>query len=144
MHSPACRTDQCRQSFFERCLTIFIRKLDTPITLGVRGDERLEAALDGVAVFGREQPLCVQHLSMGDRGACVIGNKALIESVIFSRRVLQHALIERCALVPESCHARAECAAASSAGASLPISATTSVPVPSLVKTSAKIASAAL
>ena len=143
MHAPARCPDERGQPALERGLAVLVLQCDPPLALGVGGGERLEPLLDGLAVGVGEQPLRVQHLRVRDRGAGVVGDQTLVERVVLARREREHALIERRALVPEAAHG---CAlpAASSAGASLRMSATTSVPVPSLVNTSARIASGAL
>ena len=143
VHPPAGVADARRQPALERGLAVLIGELDPPSALGVRGGERFQPVLDGFEVGGAQQPLRVQHLRMRDAGARVVGDQTVIERVVFACGPGEHPLIERCAFVPEAAHDGA-LPAASSAGASLPMSATTSVPVPSLVNTSARIASGAL
>ena len=143
MHPAACGADARRQPTLERRLAVLIGELDTPRALGVRCGERFQPVLDGFEVSSAEESLRVQHLRVRDAGARVVGDQTVVERVVLACGPGEHPLVERCALVPEAAHGWA-LPAASSAGASLPMSATTSVPVPSLVNTSARIASGAL
>ena len=88
-----------------------------------------------------QQPLLPEHLGMGDRGLNVVAHQAVVEQVILAGGIGEHALIERCSLVPQASHDRAALGGAAvlccSAGLKAFKSATTKVPVPSLVKISA-------
>ena len=121
----------------ESRLAVLLGELDVPLAARVACGERLERSADRGEILRRQQLLEVQHLGMGDRGAHIVGHQPLIERVILAGGVLEHALIERCALVPQARHGLLCC----SAGLSALISATISVPVPSLVNTSARIPS---
>ena len=96
----------------------------------------------------------MQRLRVRDRGLNVVGDEPVVERVVLARGELEHALIERRPLVPQARHASASgneiaililrsYAAPCSAAESALVSATTSVPVPSLVKISASSASGA-
>src|ERR1700724_3533444 len=70
---------------------------------------------------------------MRDRGADVVFDQPVVQLEIVAGCVGQHPLIERSSLVPEPSHAAPSC----SLGLKALRSATTKVPVPSLVKISA-------
>ena len=123
----------------ERGVAILVGELDVPVPAGVLVGERAEAGADGLEVARAEQALRMQHLGMRDRGAHVVRHEALIERVVLARGELEHARIERRALVPQPRHG-ALCA---SAGDRALTSATISVPVPSLVNTSPRMPSGA-
>jgi len=129
--------EPCPQQTLECGLTVFIRKLDVPRAACMLGGESLEGATQRGQVLGRQQPLRVQHLGVGDRGAYVVRHQPLIECMVLARGIFEHALIERRSLVPQTRHGAPCC----SAGLRALMSATMSVPVPSLVNTSARIPS---
>ena len=126
--------DALGEAPLERRVTVLVGELDVPgaarMLLGERAERRRQLREVGV----REQPLRVEHLRVRERGAHVVGHEALIEGEVLAGRVAQHALIERCALVPQATHEAPCC----SAGVRALTSATISVPVPSLVNTSAE------
>jgi hypothetical protein len=84
----------------------------------------------------------MQHLGVRNGTPHVVGDQPVVECVVLARRVLEDLRVERCALVPQACHGPA--CGLCSAGVSAPMSSTISVPVPSLVKTSARRLSATL
>src|ERR1700733_2133742 len=135
MDTGTGRADTLSQAPLERTLAVLLGELDVPEPALMLIGERAEPGADLLEVLAGEELLCLQHLGMGNRGAHVIAHQALIE-----RRVAQYALIERCALVPKSAHVPLCC----SAGVSALMSCTISVPVPSLVNTSARMLSLAL
>src|SRR5215470_7443794 len=77
---------------------------------------------------------------MGDGGAHVVADEALIERIVLTRRVFEYTRVERCAFVPQPRHAFALLPLCSSGGIAL-TSATISVPVPSFVNTSPRMPS---
>jgi len=67
--------------------------------------KRREARTYLFQIVSRQQSLLLKHLRVRDRGTHVVAHQALIEGVVLTGRVAQHAFIERCALVPKACHA---------------------------------------
>ena len=92
-----------------------------------------ERAAYRLMVRRRQQPPLREHVGMRRRGRDVVGHQTIVEQVVLARGVGEHALVERSTLVPEARHEAAVC----SAGESAFKSATTKVPVPSFVNTSA-------
>jgi hypothetical protein len=80
---------------------------------------------------------CAAAFRVRDRGLDVVAHQPLIEHIVVAGGVGEHARVERSALVPEPRHGSVAAALSCSAGAQGRESATTSVPVPSLVKISA-------
>ena len=89
----------------------------------------------------RATRLPCKHFRMRDRSQHVVPDESLVESVILARGVSEHTLIEWRALVPQTGHLPALCC---SAALNAFTSATMSVPVPSLVNTSASTLSGAV
>lgn len=107
MHSATCGTDPSGEPFFERSLPVLVGEFDLPFALGMGRCQRFETGFNGLAIFGAQQSLLMQHLCMGDRGAGIVGHQALIEGMIFPRGIFEYALIERCTLVPQPRHVSA-------------------------------------
>ncbi len=141
MQAAAGLADVRRQARLERRVHVFVVERDLPLA-GIEGGlEFVEPVADRVTVGGVDQARFREHLDMCDRTSYVVGNEPRIEPVILARRIPQYALVERQTLVPQACHvAPPPC----SAGVSAAMSLTTSVPVPSLVKTSSSRLSGAL
>ena len=140
VQAPAGLADGLRQAGFERRVRVLVLERDLPLAAGETVRERLEALTDRGAVIVADQSLCREHLGMRDGATHVVRHEARIESVIFARRVAEYALVERQTLVPEAAHGLLPC----SSGVSAAMSSTTSVPVPSLVKTSSRMLSGSL
>ena len=135
VQASAGRADSRRQQILDGRLAILLFERDAPFAARMLLADRLERLADRREIRGRQQPLLPQHLGVRDGGLNVVAHQAVVEQMILAGRVREHALIERRPLVPQSRHG---CAAPScSAGLKALRSATTSVPVPSLVKISA-------
>src|ERR1022692_3190875 len=106
------------------------------------GTDFLQRAAYGFQIGVRQQALRLQHLRMSDRGLDIVCDEAIVERMIIARRVGKNAGIERLALVPQARHTITADEPCCSAGLSAFRSATTSVPVPSFVNTSASRLSA--
>src|SRR5262245_13271486 len=105
------------------------------------GSNVVQGSADQIEICSRQQSSALQHFCVCDRGEDVVLHEALIQRMIFARGVREHPLIEWRSLVPEACHLAPPCC---SAALSAFTSATMSVPVPSLVNTSASTLSGAL
>ena len=95
---------------------------------------------DGSAPVAAIRPANAGHVSRGRIWLSVNGKvrqESDISRMVLARGIFEHALIERRSLVPQTRHGAPCC----SAGLSALMSATMSVPVPSLVNTSARIPS---
>ena len=141
---PACRRAPAapillREQRLERGLPVLEIERHGPLAARVGRGDLAQAVADRGEVGVVHQAGVVQHLGVRDRGLHVVGHQPVVERVVLAGGVAQHPLVERRALVPESRHCVAPCSAALSAL----VSATTSVPVPSLVKISASSASGA-
>ena len=121
-------------------MCILILEADFPVARRKTRVERAETIANGGTVFAADQLLVCQHLSVRDRAAYVVRDKAGIQQVVFARGVAQNALVEWQTLFPEPAHDAVLC----SAGVRPSMSSTTSVPVPSLVRTSRSMLSASL
>ena len=139
MQTLACGTDPACKQGLECRLAVFEIQRHGPFAACVRRADLGEPSADGVVRRGVQQPHVVQHPGVRDRRHHVVPDQAIVERVVLAGRESQHALVERRALVPEPRHQCAPC----SAGLSALVSATTSVPVPSFVNTSASSASGA-
>ena len=104
MYALARFTDPCGQKRFQRRLTIFLFELHLPLTTRVLCGNLGEPATNRFEIFGAQETTRMQHFRMHDRRARVIRDQSIVERVIFSRRVAQHSLIERCALIPKAGH----------------------------------------
>src|SRR3984893_13378309 len=125
--------DARRQQIFDRRLTILLFESDSPFPERMLFADGRQRAADRDEVGIREQASLVEHFRMRDRGADVVCDQPVVQLEIVAGRVAQHPLIERSSLVPEPSHAAPSC----SLGLNALRSATTKVPVPSLVKISA-------
>ena len=114
----------------------------------VLGDVMLDRFIYGLGmrfVGERTAQLLAEHFGMCDRGADVVSDQAIIQGMIIAGSVVEHSRVERSSLVPEARHdIQDQCCASCSAALRAFRSATTSVPVPSSVKTSASKLSGAL
>ena len=140
MQTAAGRAQLLREPGLERGLAILELERDPPLAARMRRTDLAQRVAYCSAVRGGQNSAGVQRLGVRDRGFDVIGHEPIVERVVLARRELEHPTVERRALVPEPRHAApVPC----SAGESALVSATTSVPVPSLVKISASSASGA-
>src|SRR5271170_12448 len=105
MNALASFTDALREPPLERRLPVFIGELDAPLPVRVLFAETLQGRADGLQIAGRQQPLRAEHARMRDRSAHVIGDQPLVQRVILAGGELKYPLVERCAFIPESCHA---------------------------------------
>src|SRR5207248_11035020 len=136
-HTAGGRSDEPGEAPPECRQALLVGERDAPLPArGALGVPQ-EAGADGIEIRDGEQPLPGEHLGVSDRGAHVVGNEPLVERVVLAGGVVQHPFIERRALVPQPLHGALSC----SAGVSALTSATTRVPVPSLVNTSPRIPS---
>ena len=127
------RADALRQAILDRRLAILLVERDAPSALRVLLADGGERAAYRLMVRRRQKPLLREHVGVRRRGRDVVGHQTIVEQVVLARGVGEHALVERNTLVPQARHEAAVC----SAGESAFRSATTSVPVPSFVNTSA-------
>ena len=141
VHPPAGLANSRGKALLERGLPVFVGELDVPLAARVGCAEGEQAAFDRAVIGVGQELLCAQHRGMRDRRRDVVAHEPLIERVVLARRVGEDARVERRALVPEACHAPPPCC---SAVLSALMSATISVPVPSLVNTSARMLSGEL
>src|SRR5450631_3978460 len=133
MQAPADGTDARRQQILDRRLAVLLFESDSPFPermLFADGSQRV-ADRDEVGI--REQASLIEHFRMRDRSANVIFDQPIVQLEIVAGCVRKYPCIERSSLVPESSHAAPSC----SLGLNALRSATTKVPVPSLVKISA-------
>src|SRR5882724_5923226 len=133
MQASADGPDAHREQILDRRLAILLFESDSPFPERMLFADGGQRAADRDKVGIREQASLVEHFRMRDRGANVVFDQPVVQLEIVTGRVGQHALIERSSLVPESGHAAPSC----SLGVNALRSATTKVPVPSLVKISA-------
>ena len=140
VQTAAGRAQLLREPGLERGLAILELEGDPPLAARMRRTDLAQRVAYCSAVRGGQNSAGVQRLGVRDRGFDVIGHEPIVERMVFARGELEHPAVERRALVPEPRHAPpVPC----SAGDSAFVSATTSVPVPSLVKISASSASGA-
>ena len=108
----------------------------------MRPGQRLQAVLDGREGVGGDEFLVRQHAGMCNGGPHVVGHQPVVECVILPGGLAEDFLVEGFALVPKPGHdppsERLPCC---SAGDRLSMLSTTSVPVPSFVKTSSRMLS---
>ena len=140
VQASAGGADALRQPILDGGLAILLFERDAPLAARMLLADGCERVANGAMIRRRQKALLRQHVGMRDRGLDVVAHQPVVEEMVLARRVGEHALIERGALVPEARH---DCAACS-AGLRAFKSATTSVPVPSLVKISASRLSADL
>src|SRR6266700_2817489 len=134
MQASADGPEARRQQILDRLLAILLFESNSPFPERMLFADGRQRAADRDEVGIREQASLVEHFRMRDRGADVVFDQPVVQLEILAGRVGQHPLIERSSLVPEpSRHAAPSCSLALSALRS----ATTKVPVPSLVKISA-------
>src|SRR6202163_1062343 len=133
MQASADGPDARRQQILDRRLAILLFERDSPFPERMLFPDGRQPAGDRDEVGIREQASLVEHFRMRDRGPDVVFDKPVVQLEILAGRVGQHPLIERSSLVPEPSHAAPSC----SLGLKALRSATTKVPVPSLVKISA-------
>jgi hypothetical protein len=81
---------------------VFLFQRHTPIAAVVRRADLTQAVANQLEILGRQQLAMMEHLGVSNGGAHVVGHEAVVERVIFARRVLEHTLIERLALVPQA------------------------------------------
>ena len=145
MNAAGARADALRQAFLKRRVPILIGKLYAPLATRMLIRQSAEAGAHGCKVRILQEVCAVQHLGVGDRRRHVIANEPRIERVVLCGRVIKHARIESCVLIPQKTHRSPRYAlAVISAGDRALTSWTTSVPVPSLVNTSPRIPSPVL
>jgi hypothetical protein len=75
-----------------------------PVAARMPGSDFLEPSGDGGEIRVVQETGVVQHPGVRDGGAHVVGDETVVEGVVLAGRVVEHPLIERCALVPESSH----------------------------------------
>ena len=145
MQPAAGSAQACGEQILDGGLTILLLERNAPLALCVLLADGRQRRTYRLKIRRRQQFLFAKHFRMCNRGADVVGHQAIVQGMVFARRIIKHARIERSSLVPEASHdAKDQCCASCSAGLKAFKSATTSVPVPSLVKTSASKLSAAL
>ena len=129
------------QARLERRVYILVFEADLPVAVlrsfrwSVPRPSQIAAQSSSLMSSGRRQ-----HLGVRNRAAHVVGNEARIEQMILAGCIAQYALVERQSFFPEPAHDSLPC----SAGVRAAMSSTTSVPVPSLVKTSSRMLSGSL
>src|ERR1700687_2849509 len=133
MQASADGPDARRQQILDRRLAILLFESDPPFPERMLFADGGECAADRDEIGIREQASLIEHLGMRDRGADVVFDQPVVQLEIVAGRVGPHPLIERSSLVPQTSHAAPSC----SLGLNALRSATTKVPVPSLVKISA-------
>ncbi len=104
VQTPAGRADAFRQQILERGLTVFMLEAHLPFAARMRIADRDECIADLLQIIGRDQPARAQHFRVRDGRGDVMLHQPIVEHVIFARGVAQYALIQRLALVPETCH----------------------------------------
>ena len=140
MKTAAGRAQLLREPGLERGLAIFQLERDPPVAARMRRTDLTQPVAYCIAIRGAQYSTAMKRFRMGDRRQHVVGDQPIGERMILARSELEYPAVERRALVPEPRHAEPE---PCSAGESALTSATTSVPVPSLVKISASSASGA-
>ena len=141
VQTAAGRAQLLREPGLERGLAILELEGDPPLAARMRRTDLAQRVAYCSAVRGGQNSAGVQRLGVRDRGFDVIGHESIVERMVFAGGELEHPAVERRALVPEPRHAAGR--TLFSAADSAFVSATTSVPVPSLVKISASSASGA-
>ena len=141
---PPGFADALGQAVFERCLAVLVLERDAPFAARVLVADRLSPRECASRSVRGQQLRAVQHLRVRDRGAHVIEHQALVERMVLAGRVLQHALIERRALVPQPAHAVRALSAVLLGGSQRLDVLDDQRPVPSLVNTSASMLSGEL
>ena len=129
------------QSRLERRVDVFILECDLPFAGFEALLERVQSVTNRRAICVGNESLRSQHFRVRDRASDVVTDEPGIEDVIFAGRVSQHALVQRQSFFPQAAHVSSS---PCSAGVSASVLLTTSVPVPSLVKTSSSRLSANL
>src|SRR6185437_16633169 len=115
MNPAAGRADALRQALLECGLAVLVDQLDAPLAALVLLTDRAEARANRSQIRIRQQLLLIEHLGVRDRGADVIANQALIERVVFARRVLQYTVVQGSPFIPQSCHVSPRAASRSAA-----------------------------
>src|SRR5260221_7654269 len=133
MQAPSDGADARGQQILDRGLAVLLCEGDMPLPERVLFADGGERAADRDEIGIREQASLVQHFRMRDRGADVVSDQPVVQLEIVPGCVRKYPFIERSSLVPEASHAAPSC----SLGLNALRSATTKVPVPSLVKISA-------
>ena len=139
MQAPAGRADARRQQILDRGLAILLFERDAPAPERMLLADGRQGLANRLEVRRRQQPLSREHFRVRDRGSDVVAHQPIVQNMIVPRRVGEYACVERSSLVPEPRHVHSAPSTALSCSAGLKAvrSATTSVPVPSLVKISA-------
>src|ERR1700676_4722319 len=133
MQASADGPDARRQQILDRRLAILLFESDSPFPERMLFADGGQRAADRDEVGIREQASLVEHFRKRDPGGDVVFGQPVVQLEILAGCVRKYPCIERSSLVPEPSHAAPNC----SLGLNALRSATTKVPVPSLVKISA-------